>query len=141
MSKPHKDMLAYVICSCLSTSSSSADVCWVDLFRTSTELSISKYGGLKCLPLCDVGNFCWIIRIGILGFEVSPPICGCQVVELGFEVSPSICEYLVFYLGFKVSPPVCRYLVVYLRFEVSPSICGYLVVYLGFEVSPPICGC
>ena len=134
-------MLAYVICSCLSTSSSSANVCWVDLFRTSTELLVSKYGGLKCLPLCDVGNFFWIIRIGILGFEVSPPICGCQVVELGFEVSPSICEYLVFYLGFKVSPPVCRYLVVYLRFEVSPPICGYLVVYLGFEVSPPICGC
>ena len=36
MSKPHKDMLACVFCNCLRTSSSSAGVCWVDLFRAST---------------------------------------------------------------------------------------------------------
>ena len=39
-------------------------------------LSISKYGGLKCLPPpppYDVGNFCWVIQVSVLGFEVSPP--------------------------------------------------------------------
>ena len=41
-------------------------------------------------PPCNVGNFCWVIRVGILGFEVSLPICGCLVIELGFEVSPLI---------------------------------------------------
>ena len=50
MSKPHKDMLACVFCSCLRTSSSSAGVCCVDLFRASTRLSISKCGGLKRPP-------------------------------------------------------------------------------------------
>ena len=79
MSKPYKDMLACVFYSCLRTSSSSASVCWVDLSRASTGLSISKYGGLKCLPPCDMGNFGWIIGINVLGFEVSPPICGYQV--------------------------------------------------------------
>ena len=84
------DMLACVFCSCLRTSSSSASLCWVNLFKASTRLSVSKCGDLKCLPPCDVGNFCWVIRFSILGFEVSPPICGCWVTELGFEVSPSI---------------------------------------------------
>ena len=69
MSKPHKDMLAWVFHSCLRTSSSSASVCWVDLFKASIGLLVSKYGGLKC----DVGNFCQVIRISVLGFEVSSP--------------------------------------------------------------------
>ena len=115
MSKPHKDILACVFYSCLRTSSSSAGVCWVDLFEASTGLSVSKYGGLKCLPPCDMGNFGWIIGINVLGFEVSPPICG----------------YLVFLLGFEVSSPVYGCLVVYLGFEKSPPICGCLVI-LGF---------
>ena len=51
MSKPHKDMLACVFYSCLRTSSSLPGVCWVDLFRASTGLLVSRYGGLKCLPL------------------------------------------------------------------------------------------
>ena len=37
---------------------------------------------------CNVDNFCRVIRIGILGFEVSPPICGCWVTWLWFKVSP-----------------------------------------------------
>ena len=73
-------MLACVFCSCLRTSSSSASVCWVDLFKASTRLSISKCGGLKCLTPCDVGNFCWFIGIDILGFEVSPPIYECLAI-------------------------------------------------------------
>ena len=44
-------------------------------------------GGLKCLPPCDVGNFCQGIGISVLGFEVSPPICGCLAILLGFELS------------------------------------------------------
>ena len=68
MSKPHKDMLAYVFCSCLRTSSSSVGVCWVDLFRASIRLSVSKFGGLKCLPPYDVGNFGWIIGTSVFGF-------------------------------------------------------------------------
>ena len=86
MSKPHKDMLACVFFSCLRTSSSLAGVYWVDLFKASTGLSVSKCGGLKCLPPCDVGNFCWVIRIGILGFEVSPPF-----VDVGFPNWGSKC--------------------------------------------------
>ena len=58
-------------------------------------LSIFKCGGLKCLPPCNVGNFCQVIRIGILRFEVSPPICGCWITWLGFEVSPPIYRYWV----------------------------------------------
>ena len=73
MSKPHKDMLACVFCNCLRISSFSASVCWVDLFKVSTGLSVSKCGGLKCLPPCDMSNFGWIIRIDVLGLEVSPP--------------------------------------------------------------------
>ena len=38
-------------------------------------------------PPCNVGNFCQVIRIDILRFEVSPPIYGCWVAWLGFEVS------------------------------------------------------
>ena len=113
MSKPHKDMLVCIFCSCLRTSSSLAGVCLMDLFRASTGLSVSKCGGLKCLPPCDVGNFDWIIGIHILGFEVSPPIYGCLAIFLGFEVSPTVCGYLVAYLGFEVSPPVYGYLVVF----------------------------
>ena len=48
----------------------------------------------------------------MLGFEVSPPICGCLVVYLGFEVSPPIYGYLVVLLGFEVSPLICGYLFV-----------------------------
>ena len=50
MSKPHKDMLAYVFCSCLRTSSSSAGVCWLYLFKASTELFVSKCGGFEVSP-------------------------------------------------------------------------------------------
>ena len=82
--------------------------------------------------------FRWVIRISILGFEVSPPICGCWITWLGFKVSPPICRYWVVWLGFEVSPPICRYWVIWLGFEVSPPICRYWVVWLGFEVSPPI---
>ena len=57
MSKHHKDILACVFCSYLRTSFSPTSVCWVDLFSASTGLSISKCGGLKCLPPCDVVNF------------------------------------------------------------------------------------
>ena len=96
----------------------------------SVGLSVFKCGGLKCPflpppPLVIWAIFVWVIRIGILGFEVSPLICGCWVIELEFEVSP----------------PVYRCLVIYLGFKVSPLICGCFVIYLGFEVSPPICGC
>ena len=58
-------------------------------------------------PLRDMGNFSWIIGVNVLGFEVSPPTCGCLVVLLGFEVSPSVCGYLFVLLGFEVSPPIC----------------------------------
>lgn len=79
-------MLACVLCSCL---------------RTSTGLSISKCGGLKCLPPpCDARNFGWIIGIDVLGFEVFPPTCGCLAIYLGFEVSPPTCGCLVILLGF-----------------------------------------
>ena len=90
ISKPHKDMLACVFCSCLRTSSSSASICRVDLFKVYTGLSVSKCRGVKCLPPCDVGNFGWIIGINVLGFKVSLPIYGCLVIFLGFEVSPPI---------------------------------------------------
>ena len=103
MSKPYKDMLACVFCYCLRTSSSLASVCWVDLIKASTRLLVSKCGGLKCLPLCDEGNFGWIIGIGVLGFEVSSPICRCLAIFLGFEVPPLVCGYLVVLLGFEVS--------------------------------------
>ena len=109
MSKPYKDMLAYVFCSCLRTSSFSAGVCWVDLFKASTRLLVSKCGGLKCLPSCDVGNFGWIIGINVLGFEMSPPTYMCLAIYLGFEMSPPICGYLVVYLGFEVSPLIYGY--------------------------------
>ena len=80
----------------------------------SVGLSVTKYGGLKCLPPFVMwAIFCWVIRIGILGFEVSPPIYGCMAIFLGFEVSPTVCGYLVAFLGFEVSPPVCGYLVVF----------------------------
>ena len=98
-------------------------------------LSISKCGGLKCLVPCNVGNFWRVIRISILGFEVSPPICGCWVTWLGFEVSPLICRYWVTWLGLEVSPPVCRYWVAWLGFEVSPLVYRYWISWLGFEVS------
>ena len=49
ISKTYKDILACVFCSCLRTSSSSAVVSSVDLFRAFTGLSVSKCGGLKCL--------------------------------------------------------------------------------------------
>ena len=50
-------------------------------------------------PPYDVGNFGWIIGIDVLGFEMSPPICGCLVILLGFEVSPPVCGHWVV-LGF-----------------------------------------
>ena len=124
-------MLACVFFSCLRTSSSLAGVYWVDLFKASTGLSVSKCGGLKCLPPCDVINFCWIVGISVLGFEVSPPIYECLAIYLGFEVSPPVCECLAIYLVFEVSYPTCGCLIVFLGFEVSPLICGCLVVF-GF---------
>ena len=30
-----------------------------------------------------MGNFCWVIRIGILGFKMSPSIYECQVIFVG----------------------------------------------------------
>ena len=134
MSKPHKDMLACVFCDYLRTSSSSAGACWVDLFRASTGLSVSKCRGLKCLPpppQCDVGNFCQVIGISVLGFEVPPPIYGCLAILLGFEVPPPICRCLVILLGFEMPPSICRCLVILLGFKVSSPICGCWVV-LGF---------
>ena len=100
-------MLACVFYSCLRISSSLVRVYWVDLFKASTRLLVSKCGGLKCLPPYDVGNFGWIIRISVLGFEVSPPICECLVIYLGFEVSPPTYGCLVVFLRFEVSPPIC----------------------------------
>ena len=84
-------------------------------------LSISKCGGLKCLPLVM-----WTIFVRSLGLiswclKCLPPICGCWVIWLGFEVSPLICRYWVAWLGFEVSPPIYGYWVVWLGFEVSPS--------------------
>ena len=76
-------------------------------------------GVWSVFPPCNVGNLCWVIRIGILGFKVSLPICGCWVIWLGFEVSPPICWCLVIWLGFEVAPPVCGYWVAWLGFEVS----------------------
>ena len=109
-------MLACVFYSCLRTSSSSAGVYWVDLFKASTGLSVSKCRGLKCLPPCDVANLGWIVGIDVLGFEVSPPTCGCLAIYLGFEVSPPIYGCLVILLGFEVSPPICGCLVILLGF-------------------------
>ena len=131
MSKPHKDMLACVFFSCLRTSSSSVGVCWVDLFKASAWLSVSKCGGLKCLPPYDMGNFGWIIGISVLGFEVSPPICEYLVIYLGFEVSPPLGDVWLFSWGLKYLPPIYGCLVVFLRFKVSPPIYGCLVVF-GF---------
>ena len=51
MSKPYKDILACVSCSCLRTSSFSVGVCWMALFKASIGFFVSKCGGLKCLPL------------------------------------------------------------------------------------------
>ena len=48
----------------------------MDLFKASIGLSVSKCGGLKCLPSCDVGNFCWVNRVGILGLKCLPPFMG-----------------------------------------------------------------
>ena len=71
-------------------------------------------------PPCNMGNFYWVISIGILGFKMSPLICRCWVTWLGFEVFPHICRCWVTWLGFEVSPPICRYLVIWLGFKVSP---------------------
>ena len=140
MNKPHKDILACVFCSCLRTSSSSVGANWVDLFRASTRLLVSKCGGLKCLPLYDVGNFCCIIGISVLGFEVSPLIYESLAIYLGFEVSPPVCGCLVILLGFEVSPPTCGRLVVFLGFEVPPSIYGCLVGFWYFIPYVISCG-
>ena len=86
MSKPHNDILACVFCNCLKTSSSSAGVCWMDLFKASIGLLVSKCGG----------------------FEVSPSIYRCLTILLGFEVFFPIYGRLVCYLGFEVFSPICR---------------------------------
>ena len=50
-----------------------------------------------------MGNFGWIIGIDVLGFEVSPPICGCLVILLGFEVSPPVCGCVRQFSGSGIS--------------------------------------
>ena len=59
---------------------------------------VFKCGSLKYLPPYDVGNFGRIMGISVLGFEVSPPVCGCLAILLGFEVTPPICGCLVVFL-------------------------------------------
>ena len=125
MNKPHKDILASIFCNCLRNLSSSLGVCWVALFKASIRLFASKCRGWSVSYPYDKGNFCWVIQDGVLGFKVSPLICGCWAIWLGSEAST----------------PVHRYWVVWLGFEVSPPIYGCWVIWLGFEVSPPIYGC
>ena len=72
MSRPHKDILACVFYNYLRTLSSSLVVCWVDLFKAFIELSVSRCGSLKCLPLwCEqflMGHLIQCLRVG----SVSP---------------------------------------------------------------------
>ena len=96
MSKPHKDMLACVFYSCLRTSSSSAGVYWVDLFKASTGLSVSKCGGLKCLPLCDVANLGWIIGIDAWGLKCLPPLVGVWLFTWGLKCLPPFMDVWLF---------------------------------------------
>ena len=91
MNKPHKDMLACVFCSCLGASSSLANVCWVDLFKASIRLSVSKCGGLKCLPPFVI----WAIFVGSLGSEswglkCLPPFEDVGLLNWGQGVSPRL---------------------------------------------------
>ena len=73
ISKPHKDMLPCVFCSCLRTSSSSVGVCWVDLFKASNGLLVSKYRGLKCLPLVIWAIFARSLESVSWGLKCLPP--------------------------------------------------------------------
>ena len=76
-------------------------------------LSISKCGGLKCLPpFVDVGLFDWglkclpsfvDVRLFDWGLKCFSPICWCLVIWLGLEVFLPICWCLVIWLGFEVS--------------------------------------
>ena len=90
MSKPHKDILAYVFYSCLRTSSSSAGVCWVDLFKASIRLSVFKCWGLKCLPpFVDVWLFTW-------GLKYLPPFMDIWLSSWGLKCLPSFVDICLF---------------------------------------------
>ena len=48
-----------------------------------------------------MGNFGWIIRIGVLGFEVSLPICGCLAIFSGLKCLPPFVGVGLFDWGSK----------------------------------------
>ena len=79
-------MLACVFFSCLRTSSSSIGVYWVDLFKASTGLSVSKCGGLKCLPLVMYAIFVRSLGSVSWGLKCLPPF-----VDVGFPNWGSKC--------------------------------------------------
>ena len=81
-------MLACVFYSCLRTSSSLVCVCWVNLFKASTRLSVSKCGGLKCLPFCDMSNFCRSLGSASWGLKCLPQFVGVWLFTRGLKCLP-----------------------------------------------------
>ena len=54
---------------------------------------------------CGVGNFCWVIWIGILGFEVSPPIVDVRPIGWGLKCLPPFVGIGLLDWGSKCLPP------------------------------------